>query len=134
MYITSWGKFEVYCYRPCSGQLMGNLRKHRGVLTRPHLLNTHFNTLFTSLNFIGFWHLQMTALLFRLTHTHWNLFLQSSRPLISLLMTHFILIYKSTWLARLNHRNSVCKTFWLLSETNGKGTVSCVGEEKTQGQ
>jgi hypothetical protein len=39
---------------PFSGSLIGNLKEHRGVLTRPHLLNTHFNALFTSVNFIVF--------------------------------------------------------------------------------
>jgi hypothetical protein len=39
---------------PFAGSLIGNLREDRGVLTRPKLLNTHFNALFTSLNFIVF--------------------------------------------------------------------------------
>jgi hypothetical protein len=39
---------------PLAGSLIGNLREHRGVLTGPKLLNTHFNALFTALNLIDF--------------------------------------------------------------------------------
>ena len=109
---------------PFSGSLIWNLREHRGVLTRPHLLNTHFNVLFTSVNFIVFgiyrWrhysfgsHTHTHTSLGYYTHTHsCYLLLQSSTSLISYCWRlSLILIYKSAWFVRLNQRNSVCNHF-----------------------